>query len=380
MSEDRDQERNLPATPKRLEQAREEGQIARSRELATCLVLAGGAVALWWSGADIANKFLSLLQAGLTFDGRSATETAAMGFRLSHLSTEALTISLPILAALLVASLAAPMAVGGWIFSFKAIAPAWSRLNPLSGLSRIFSLEGLAELIKAVAKALLVGGFGAWLIWKSLDPMMGLAETALDDGIISFARLMLHGLLVLVAVLALVAAFDVPFQLYRYHSKLRMTLEEVKREARESEGDPQLKARIRSQQREMARRRMMAEVPKADVVITNPTHYAVALKYANAKMGAPQVIAKGSDLVAQRIRELARESDIPTVEAPPLARALYRNVEIGQPIPQALYTATAQVLAYVYHLRNYRQFGGATPTLPTQLDVPADLDIQGADL
>lgn len=377
MAQDHDQERNLPATPRRLEQAREDGQVARSRELATCLVLAGGALALWWSGPDLANKFLSLVRAGLTIDGRSATDTAAMGQRLANLASQALVTSLPILASLLVASLTAPLAVGGWMFSFKALAPAWSRLNPLSGLGRIFSLEGLAELGKAIAKSLLVGGVGAWLVWKNIDPMMGLAESALDDGIVSFTQMMLRGLLILIGVLGLVAFFDVPFQLYRFHSRLRMSLEEVKREARESEGDPQLKARIRGQQREMARRRMMAEVPKADVVITNPTHYAVALKYANAKMGAPHVIAKGSDLVAQRIRELALENDIPTLEAPPLARALYRNVEIGQPIPQALYTAMAQVLAYVYHLRNYRRFGGMAPTVPTQLEVPAELDIQG---
>jgi flagellar biosynthesis protein FlhB len=379
MAEDRDPERSLPATPKRLEQAREEGQVARSRELATCVVLAGAASALWWSGPDLVNQFLSLFRSGLTIDGRSAIEASAMGSRLALFSTSALLISLPILAVLLVAGIAAPLAVGGWIFSSKAIAPAWSRLNPLSGLSRIFSVDGIAELMKAIAKAILVGGVGAWLIWRSLDPMMGLMESALEDGIVSFAKLMLHGLLILIGVLVLIAVFDVPFQLFQYHSRLRMTLQEVKREARETEGDPQLKARIRSQQREMARRRMMAEVPKADVVITNPTHYAVALKYANAKMSAPHVIAKGSDLVAQRIRELARDNDIPTLEAPPLARALYRNVEIGQAIPQALYTATAQVLAYVYHLKNFRQFGGNAPEVPTQLDVPAELDIQGAN-
>jgi flagellar biosynthesis protein FlhB len=181
--------------------------------------------------------------------------------------------------------------------------------------------------------------------------------------------------MVLAAGLIVIALIDVPYQLWDYHKGLRMTLEEVKREARESEGDPKLKARIRSQQREMARKRMMAEVPNADVVVTNPTHYSVALKYRDGAMRAPQVVAKGADLVAQKIRELAAKHGVPTLEAPPLARALFRHAEIGDEVPPALYNAVAQVLAYVHHLRHFMKFGGNAPQTPTDLEVPAGMDI-----
>jgi flagellar biosynthesis protein FlhB len=378
MAEDGDKDRTLPATPKRLEQAREEGQVARSRELATCLVLAGGALALIWTGPGVASHFLMIVRENFTFDATAAAQSSVMGARLTAYTSSALFVIAPVLGTLFFASLAAPLAVGGWIFSGKAVTPTWSRLNLFTGLGRIISVEGLAELVKAVAKALLVGAVGTWLIWKSLDPIMALGELTLPEAIVSFVQLNSHGLLVLISVLAVVALVDVPYQLYRYHSRLRMTLDEVKREARESEGDPQLKARIRGQQREMARRRMMAAIPKADVVVTNPTHFAVALKYTGTKMGVPQVVAKGSDLIAQRIRELAAASGIPMVEVPPLARALYRHVEIGHAIPTSLYAATAQVLAYVYHLKNYHKFGGQAPVAPSNLEVPIDLDIQGA--
>jgi flagellar biosynthesis protein FlhB len=371
MAEDRDQERSLPASQRRLDEARERGEVARSRELSTCLVLATGAMGL-------ARNCLDLVRRGLSWDLSAAHDTDSMATRLHSLSADALVFSLPLFALLLLASVLGPLAIGGWVFSVNALAPALSRLNPLSGLSRIFSLHGLAELIKALGKALLVGGIGAWVIWTSLAPIAALSDTALDAGIASFLGLMQHGLFILVAALAVVALFDVPFQLYQYHSRLRMTPQEAKREAREAEGDPLLKARIRAQQRDIARRRMMSQVPKADVVVTNPTHYAVALKYSDSKMRAPKVIAKGADAVAQRIREVARQHDVPTVEAPALTRALFRHVNLEQEIPQILYAAVAQVLAYVFQLQNYRRLGGTPPSMTAEVLVPPELDIQGS--
>ncbi len=378
MAEERDQERNLPATPKRLEQAREQGQVARSRELATCLVLLGAAGAIWWTAPTVAARFQGLMRAGLTLDGRSAFVPDTMAERLSALSLDAILVVLPILGVLLAASLLAPLALGGWVFTLNPIVPAFSRLSLLAGLGRMFSVQGLIELVKAIAKALLVGGVGAWLIWRSIDPMIALAEAAPLESMTHFSQLMLWAFLILAAALLVVAAIDVPYQLYHHHSNLRMTLQEVKREARESEGDPQLKARVRERAREISRRRMMSQVPKADVVVTNPTHYAVALKYVDGRMGAPKVVAKGADLLAARIRAVAQEHEVPVFEAPPLARALYRNVELEQPIPNALYAAVAQVLAYVYQLRNWRRFGGNAPIAPVDLPVPAELDMQGA--
>ena len=358
MAEQGEGERTLPATPRRLEQAREQGQVARSRELATCLILLGAAGAMAANGPLIAERFSDILRAGLRFDKYSAFAAEAMTQQLSTLAQRALWVTLPLLGVLLAASLVAPLAVGGWLFSLKALAPAFSRLSPLLGLSRIFSSNGLVELIKAVAKSALMGAIGAWIIWGSLDQMLGLMEQSPQEGVDSFGRLMSRAFLILAAGLSLIALIDVPFQLYQHRAKLRMSLEEVKREARESEGNPQLKARIRSQQRDMARRRMMAAVPKADVVITNPTHFAVALRYQDGKMRAPKLVAKGAGTIAQRIREVAHEHNVPTLEAPPLARALYRHAEVGDEIPNGLYNVVAKVLAYVHHLRFYQTHGG----------------------
>jgi flagellar biosynthetic protein FlhB len=238
----------------------------------------------------------------------------------------------------------------------------------------MFSLHGLTELAKALAKALLLTAVLIGLLWNFRGEAAALAAAGTLPGLSQAGTLLLQAFLALVAAMALLAALDVPLQLWRYRSKLRMTLEEVKEEARETEGDPQLRMRVRSRQRDMARRRMMAAVPQADVVVTNPTHYAVALSYREGGMRAPQVVAKGAGLVAQRIREIAEEHRVPTLEAAPLARALYRHAEVGDEVPAALYNAVAQVLAYVYRLRHQASRGGAAPQPPHAIDVPAGMD------
>jgi flagellar biosynthetic protein FlhB len=247
-------------------------------------------------------------------------------------------------------------------------------MNPIQGIARMFSLQGLAEMVKAILKSLLVGGVAAMVLWNNKEHLFDLMVEPLEVGMADFADTVAFASLLIASSLGLLALIDVPFQLWQYHSKLRMTKEEVKRESKEQEGDPQIKGRIRAMQREMARRRMMAQVPKADVVVTNPTHFSVALKYDAGKMGAPVVVAKGRGELALKIREIAKESEIPLLEAPPLARALYAHCDLDQAVPAALYTAVAEVMAYVYQLDTWMATGGLPPQAPTHLPVPEGMD------
>lgn len=373
-SRDEGGERNLPATQRRLEQAREQGQVARSRELPAFLLVALGAGALYAAGPALVDRFGALVRGGLAITPADALDPARMLPRLGAAALDALLLSAPFFGAAVALALLAPLALGGWTLSAKAVQPDLARLDPLRGIGRMFSAQGAAELAKALAKAGVLLAAAVWLIWVQRGEFAALV--AQPPGIAFAAALRLVGLdaLVFAAALGLVAAADVPFVLWRHHQDLRMTQEEVRRENREMEGDPRLKSRIRSLQRETARRRMMAEVPKADVVVTNPQHYAVALAYREGRMGAPRVLAKGADLVAARIRDIARASGVPLLEAPPLARALYRHAELGAEVPKALYTAVAQVLAWVYRLRAAQAAGAAAPAGPQELDVPASLD------
>jgi flagellar biosynthetic protein FlhB len=296
---------------------------------------------------------------------------------LTHLGSEAFDVFLafaPIAAACVLAALAAPMLIGGWVFTGKAVMPNFAKLNPIAGVTNMVSTHALVELAKAVAKAVLIGVI-AWVVVRGrLEEAISLATEPLSTGGAHLGHMLLTTFVLLVAALAVTAAIDAPYQLWHYANKLKMTREELRQEAKESEGNPEIKAKIRATQREMARRRMMAEIPGADVVVTNPTHYAVALKYTDGKMRAPKVVAKGADEVAAKIREIAGEHRVPLLEAPPLARALYRHTELGDEIPQALYTAVAEVLAYVFQLRAYGRNGGLRPKPPVDLEVPAEMD------
>jgi flagellar biosynthesis protein FlhB len=374
MAAESDQEKTLPATPRRLEQAREDGQVARSRELGACAVLAAGA-ALAWAGGSLAVNFCErLMQQGLSIDRATIFGQKAIGERLLTFSLESVTAMLPLLLVVAATGIFSGVVLSGWLLSAKAVTPDFSRLDPIKGLGRIFSVEGLAELGKAVAKAVLVGSLGGLYLWTQREELVGLVFLSPDQSLAATGSLIQFSLMVMAAAVALIAMIDVPIVLWRYHKGLRMSLEEVKREMRESEGDPHLKAHIRSQQREAARRRMMAEVPKADVVVTNPTHFAVALSYKEGRGGAPRVVAKGRGEIALRIRELAAEHKVALFEAPPLARALYSAVEMGEEIPPQLYNTVARVLAYVYQFRHYRDYGGFEPIEPDEIDVPAGMD------
>ncbi len=374
MAEDSDLERTEPATPRRLEKAREEGQVARSLELSTFAVLLAAAGGFWLMGSSLMGQLAGVMKNGMRMERALAFDPERMFARLHEQAADASLALLPLLLLVMVAALVSPLLLSGWLFTLKSLQPDFKRLNPASGLGRIFSAHGLAGLAKAVAKTLVIGGVAAWVMWHHKDAVFSLATQSLDSGIAHMGKLLGLSFLAIVGSMSLIVAMDVPFQLWDHGRKLRMTREELRREARETEGDPQIKARIRSLQREAARRRMMAEIPKADIVVTNPAHYAVALRYQGDAMRAPKVVAKGAHLLAARIRELAEQHRVPILEAPPLARALYRHTDLGDEIPETLYTAVAEVLAYVFQLRRYREYGGAMPQPPREVPVPEGLD------
>jgi flagellar biosynthetic protein FlhB len=374
VADDSDLEKTEAASGRRLEQAREEGQVPHSRELATFILLMVGVTGLYVLGSWAGHRMMQIVKSALSFERRLAFEPRGMGLVLLELSTDALLTVAPLLLALVLAALATPFLMGGWIFSTKSLMPDLSRLNPMQGLGRMFSTHGLAELVKASLKAILVGSVGVWVVWRERDHLFALMLQPLEASMDDFSSLVLLSTLLIVSSLGLLAAIDVPYQLWEYHRKLRMSKEEVRQEMKEQEGDPQIKARIRAAQREMSRRRMMTQVPNADVVVTNPTHYSVALKYDPDKAGAPIVIAKGMNLIALNIRELARENHVPILEAPPLARALYAHCELEQQVPAALYTVVAEVMAYVFQLNHWIAEGGLPPEQPTGLAVPEGMD------
>lgn len=374
MAEESDLEKTEAASPRRLEKAREEGQIARSRELGTFMMLAAGVGAIWASGGSIYQGLSAVLRNGLAFDPRVTTDPGVMVEQAVNGFGHALLVILPIFGLLAVIAVLSGVLLGGIVISGKPLSPNFSKLSLFAGLKRMFSAQTAVELIKALAKALLVGGVAVGVIWRRHDDMLGLMHVAPSAALIEALNLVAMCCACIVASLLVIVLLDVPWQIWSHLKKLRMSKEDVRQEHKESEGDPHTKARIRQQQRQAARRRMMSEVPKADVVVTNPTRYAVALKYEEDKHGAPRVLAKGSGLIAAKIRELAAEHRIPALEAPPLARALYRHVELGQEIPAELYSAVAQVLAWVFQLRSWRSGWGDEPMAPTSLTVPAALD------
>lgn len=374
MADDNDLERTEPASPRRLEKAREEGQVARSQELTTFTLLIAASGSLWVIGSIIIRKLSAVLESGLRIEQQVIFDPALLLPRLFQLALDGLLAIAPLLGWLMIIALLAPMLLSGWLFSSKALFPDFKRLNPVSGLKRIFSSRGLIELVKAIAKAVIIGGVAAGIIWNHKQDVLDLISMSLDTSLISMGKLIGLTFMLIVGAMLLIVLIDVPFQIWNQARQLRMSREDLRKESKEDEGDPQVKARIRSMQREMARRRMMAEVPKADVVVTNPTHYAVALKYQDRSMRAPKVVAKGTQLIAARIRELADEHHIPVLEVPPLARALYHHVELDTEIPETLYTAVAHVLAYIFQLKRYETTGGIAPQLSSEIAVPEEMD------
>lgn len=372
MAEESDLEKTEEPTGRRIEQAREKGQVPHSRELGTFLVLISAAAVFWMMGGWFMQRSMTLARKSLSVDPMFMREPSLMLPRLADVSIDALLAFSPILALMVLASVLPPLFLNAWVFAPKALVPDLNRMNPLSGLGRMFSWGSLMELGKATLKAILIGGVAALLIWKERDEIFGLLGEPLDAAIAHAGHLVVFSFLIMVSALILVVAADVPFQLWQYFDKLKMTKEEVKQEMREMMGDPHVKGRIRSLQMQAARKRMMSAVPQANVIVTNPTHYAVALSY-SAGMAAPKVVAKGVGAIALKIREIGTEHAVPILEAPPLARALYKHADLDSPIPSALYNAVAEVLAYIYQLAHWRREGGAYPVPPRELDIPAEL-------
>lgn len=368
-----DQERTELPTQKRRDEARRKGQLPRSQELsaAAVVLIAGGA--LYFLGGSLGAGLHDLMQSGLSIPREQALdETRAVGAFATAMIT-ALHSCAPVLGLTLVAALLAPMSIGGWNLTFSVLAPDFSRLSPMNGLKRIFSMRGVVELCKAFAKFALVALFAVLFLWSKSGELLMLGSEPGAAAIGHAVSLSGQGLLTFSAALGLIAAIDVPYQLWQNTQQLKMSRQEIREEMKESEGSPETKGRIRNLQHELASRRMMQEVPKADVVVVNPSHYSVALRYDEKRMRAPIVVAKGVDAIAARIREVATENLVPILEAPPLARALYRHVEIGAPIPSSLYVAVAQVLTYIYQLRAARR-AGDSPPVPPSIDPAVEND------
>lgn len=372
MAEDSDQEKTEQPTGRRISQAREEGQVPHSRELGSFLVLMVAAAAFWLLGGWLAERAMLIMRKGLTMDSVFLKEPELALVRLSDLGFDALLSFSPLVLAMIVASLIPPFVLNAWVFAPKALMPSFGRMDPIAGIGRMFSWNSLMELLKAVLKALLIGGVAVFLVWREWEDIFGLLGQPLESGLATAGHLLTFTFLMLVSAMVVIVAADVPFQIWQYYDKLKMTKEQVRQEMKEMDGDPMVKGRIRSLQREAARRRMMSAVPQADVIVTNPTHYAVALSYKEG-MGAPKVLAKGMGVIAQKIKSLGAEHGVPMLEAPPLARALYKHTEVDDQIPGSLYAAVAEVLAYVYQLNRWRTTGGNYPTPPKDLDVPPEL-------
>ncbi|WP_295992086.1 flagellar biosynthesis protein FlhB [Rugamonas sp.] len=374
MADDSDAEKTEPASAKRLEQAREEGDVPRSREVATFTVLMAAGAGLWTTGGAMVRDLSAAMVSGLALDREQIFNSDVLIHRVGSDVGRVLLACLPLGVAIMAVALASPLLVGGWLFTGKAVLPNFTKLNPLNGLGNMVSSNALVELVKAIAKTLVVG-LVAWLVvMHQKEAVLALAVEPLKLGSVHLMDMLGSSFLFIVGALGFIAAVDGPYQMWHYANKLKMTRQELIQEHKESNGNPQIKAKIRQLQREMARRRMMADVPTADVIVTNPTHYAVALKYADGMRGAPRVVAKGTDEVAAKIRELGKENKVAILEAPALARALHKHTDIGDEIPEALYAAVAEVLAYVFQLRSYNKGGGKYPDRPTKVDVPPELD------
>lgn len=364
------QERTEEPTERRLQEARRKGQVARSRELNTFLVVLAGAVSLWLFGGYGVSALRELMTTSFSVEGDLLTDPELLPAHVGSLLMAGVALIVPFLAITAVAALAGPASMGGLLFSVESVAFKLEKLDPVKGIGRIFSLKGLVELVKTILKfGLLLGA--AVLIYLAMErEVLSLTTLPLEEGLLRSGRIIIWGLLSLAATMILIVALDVPFQIWNHNKELKMTRQEIKDEMKETDGRPEVKQKIRQLQREASQRRMMQDVPTADVVITNPTHFSVALKYEQGGASAPRVVAKGQDYVALQIRHIARMNDVVIYEEPPLARALYASTEINQEIPSKLFLAVARVLAYVYHLQR------AMPTdyvpRPDPIDLPEE--------
>ena len=373
------QDRNLPASPTKIRKARADGQVARSRDLAHLLVVGAGGALLVVLLPRLGDWLTRILATGLRFDAAMLAEPGVLTQRLATLSWAWLAVLLPLGGASAALALGASMASGGWNFTLKPLAPNFGKLDPLAGLLRMVSGQHLGDLTKACGLALVLGVIGGAYLVTHLPAFHDALALPLPAALALTGHTLVNGLALLLIVLVVFAAIDVPLQRQMMAKRLKMSHQEAKQEAKEAEGNIEVKGRIKARMREMAKKRMLAAVPLADLVVMNPTHYAVALKYDQAGMAAPRLVAKGADLMAIKIRDLAREHGVPVLQAAPLARALYTHTEVDREIPARLFAAVAQVLAYVYQLRAALAGRGPAPAELPPIAVPPDLDPLLAD-
>ena len=360
-------------TEKRKKDSREKGEIARSKELNTLAIMLAGSAGLLIFGGALAEDLMEVMRYTFSISRETLYNTDSMAAFLLHSGKIALIALQPVLVTLLIAAIVGPIALGGWLFAAGSLAPKFSRMNPLAGLKRMFSAKALVELLKALAKFFIILIVALLVLKSDIDDLLRIAHEPLELAVIHSLQVVGWSALWMACGLILIAAVDVPVQLWESHKKLLMTKQEVRDEHKDQEGRPEVKQRIRQVQREMSQRRMMSAIPDADVIITNPTHYAVALKYDPEKGGAPMLLAKGSDFLALKIREIGAKHNILLLESPALARSIYHSTELEQEIPAGLYLAVAQVLAYVYQIRQHQAGKGKRPDPLKDLPIPPDL-------
>lgn len=377
MAQDGGQERTEEATPKRLRDAKEKGQVARSRELTAFVVLMITGGALLFLGGGMATAVLDIMSRNFQLTNGAWRDSALMPAAMLDAFYSALWSLAPLLVLLFVVALIVPALLGGWIFSAEAVSLKWERLDPIKGIGKMFALRTLIELVKAILKFILISAvIGVWL-WLNRAAILGIGDHAISESILESGRLLVWGLIIASAPLLLVVVPDAFYQVWDHARQLKMTRQEVRDEGKETDGNPEVKGRIKNIQRELARRRMMSDVPKADVIITNPTHYAVALKYDPDKMKAPVLLAKGADLIAFQIRNTATTYNVPVISAPALARAIYFSTALKAEVPSGLYVAVAQVLAYVYQVKKKDTNSSAVTPSFDDLPIPENMRRDG---
>lgn len=371
--QDTSQEKTEEPTPRKLEKAKEDGDIARSKELNTSAILIVSALCFLVFGRMMATTMMRIMEFCFSFDPRASWDVIVAGEYVAVVTGEALLSIAPLFGFLLLAALFAPIGLGGWNFSTKALAPKGSRMNPLSGIKRMFSMNSLVELLKGWGKVIVVATAAIIVLIGLKNEFLSMVFQPTETAISHAAEVIAWSFLLLAASTVLIAIVDIPFQIHSHTKKLRMTMQEIKEEFKNTEGKPEVKAKVRQLQREMANRRMMSDVPEADVIITNPTHYAVALKYEPNSMPAPLMVAKGVDEVALKIREIGKEYEVPVLEMPALARSIYHHTRIGDEIPEGLYIAVAQVLAYIYQVDQWQKGNMQQRPPKPQTPIPDDL-------
>jgi len=374
VANDSDLEKTETASGSRIQKAYEDGDVPRSKELSTAATLITAGACLWGMGSFLEDALKNLMVSGMKFDSKVAMDPVSALSKVYEQIGDLIIVFIPIFAFILMSEVLSPIGIGGWNISTKMLTPNLSKLNPITGFGNIFNKNSWVELLKSISKVLLIGVISYLAISYSLPDLMKLPLLPIETGLSTTLNFLIVTFFLILIGYLVIVAIDVPYQLHRYAEKLKMSVQEVREEMRDSNGSPEIKAKIRQQQVAMSRRRMMSQIQNADVVITNPTHYAVAVKYDSEVMGAPRILAKGSDAVALRIREIAQEHQILTVESPKLARALYAHTEVEQEIPEALYLAVAEILAYVFQVRSFNGRDGEYPNMPQSIEVPDELD------